>query len=491
MHQSKRRKVEHPPEAAECQYDWSASDNMSNWSLTSLTTGSSCKSTITMPTPPPDQGAPSFNANGTNEDTLVENLSLDVDTFPNVGSSRWEGETVNIFHPNSPTHRILKRRMSSAIAEEGSNGPRRKILKLGNPSASAIHERRALGKENSHHDNGSDSSNSSSSHHTPEKLYESYRPSGSPARVSGSRVAADVSFTDAGEAGTCRVDKSLVCKGFWEEIGKAGRICLPRRSGKTYNLTQLLLFYSISPEEEYLHSVPDIAISTGGIGTEDIQNMDVVEKCRRKREYLFEGSLLQTMHPEFYREHFMKYPVLHISFSKCKNVTLDSFLTSICGAIAHTTKKWLSRCKTQPNCNDSDIVSAIESLQGYLNIFSQSRVLKSSGQVDYECLVIYLLEGLSELVFNCFGRYMLLIDEYDIPFITVHLASWSKEEKQTAQGIIKLLFQTMLKDNRHLLRGLLFGVFEIPLTEMGSGANNIKDIRMVPCEESDIQGNIL
>ncbi|KAJ2530142.1 hypothetical protein EV175_007320, partial [Coemansia sp. RSA 1933] len=33
--------------------------------------------------------------------------------------------------------------------------------------------------------------------------------------------------------------------------------------------------------------------------------------------------------------------------------------------------------------------------------------------------------------------------------------------------------------------------FEIPLTEMGSEANNIEDIRMVPCGESDIQGNIL
>ncbi|KAJ2861965.1 hypothetical protein GGI22_002319 [Coemansia erecta] len=113
MHQSKRRRVEHQPEAAECQYDWSASDNMSSWSLTSLTTGSSCKSTITLPTPPPDQSAPSFNANSTNgsgnEDTLVEQFSLDVDMFPNVGSSRWEGETVNIFHPHSPTHRILKR----------------------------------------------------------------------------------------------------------------------------------------------------------------------------------------------------------------------------------------------------------------------------------------------------------------------------------------------------------------------------------------------
>ncbi|KAJ2387505.1 hypothetical protein GGI23_006259, partial [Coemansia sp. RSA 2559] len=306
MHQSKRRRVEHQPEAAECQYDWSASDNMSSWSLASLTTGSSCKSTITMPTPPPDQSAPSFNANSTNgsgnEDTLVEHFSLDVDTFPNVGSSR---------------------RMSSAVAEEDRSGPRRKILKLGNLSASAMHERRAPGKENSHHDNGSDSSsssnsNSNSSHHTPEKLYESYRPSGSPARVSGSRVAASVKFTDAGGKGLCKVDKSLVCKGFWEEIEEAGRICLPRRSGKTYNLTQLLLFYSISPEEEYLHSVPDSAISTGGISTEGIQSMDVMERCRRKREYLFEGSLLQTMHPAFYREHFMKYPVLHISFSKCK-----------------------------------------------------------------------------------------------------------------------------------------------------------------------------
>ncbi|KAJ2252733.1 hypothetical protein EV176_007518, partial [Coemansia sp. RSA 451] len=49
----------------------------------------------------------------------------------------------------------------------------------------------------------------------------------------------------------------------------------------------------------------------------------------------------------------------------------------------------------------------------------------------------------------------------------------------------------MLKDNKHLIKGLLFGVFEIPLTEMGSGANNIKDIRMVPTEENDIRGSIL
>ncbi|KAJ2861964.1 hypothetical protein GGI22_002318, partial [Coemansia erecta] len=325
--------------------------------------------------------------------------------------------------------------MSSAVAEEDRSGPRRKILKLGSLSASAMHERRAPGKENSHHDNGSDSdssSNSNGSHHTPEKLYESYRPSGSPARVSGSRVAASVKFTDAGGKGLCKVDKSLVCKGFWEEIEEAGRICLPRRSGKTYNLTQLLLFYSISPEEEYLHSVPDSAISTGGISTEDIQSMDAVERCRRKREYLFEGSLLQTMHPAFYQEHFMKYSVLHISFSECKGVTLGGFMVDICDSIISAAEKWMD---------------FVEGRQEYVNPGVQRK-----------------LHNLEESLKSC---------------------------RQIAQGILKLLFQKMLKDNSHLLRGLLFGVFEIPLTEMGSGANNIKDIRMVPCEESDIQGNIL
>ncbi|KAJ2529752.1 hypothetical protein EV175_007347, partial [Coemansia sp. RSA 1933] len=108
---------------------------------------------------------------------LAENFSLDIDAFPNVGSRKW--------------------RRSSAVVGEDDGGPRRKIIRLSGFSASAIHERRAPDKENSHHDNGSDDS----SHHTPEKLYESYRPSRSPARVSGSRVAASVKFADAGGKG--------------------------------------------------------------------------------------------------------------------------------------------------------------------------------------------------------------------------------------------------------------------------------------------------
>ncbi|KAJ2488196.1 hypothetical protein EV174_000002 [Coemansia sp. RSA 2320] len=115
----------------------------------------------------------------------------------------------------------------------------------------------------------------------------------------------------------------------------------------------------------------------------------------------------------------------------------------------------------------------------------------SSQMSEYADLAQSLFKALSTLVSKQHGRYILLIDEYDIPFITIHLAEWSIEDKQAALDILKALFQEMLKDNKHLLKGLLFGVFEIPLTEMGSGANNIKDIRMIPVEESDIQGSIL
>ncbi|KAJ1641573.1 hypothetical protein LPJ64_006456, partial [Coemansia asiatica] len=52
------------------------------------------------------------------------------------------------------------------------------------------------------------------------------------------------------------------------------------------------------------------------------------------------------------------------------------------------------------------------------------------------------------------------------------------------------LLQMSIADRCRVKR-LLFGVFEIPLTELGSGANNIKEIRMIPTEESDIQSSIL
>ncbi|KAJ2556324.1 hypothetical protein IWW35_000064 [Coemansia sp. RSA 1878] len=368
------------------QFDWSAGEDMSYWSLTSLTSGSADTSMTSMPTPSPEMTPNLLNASySSNDETL---------TTTDTESS------------------------SQTVPAD------------------------------------SDDNIATGDQRTPEKLADSYRPSGSPTRVSGTKVVASVKFTEATDRGLCKVDKSLVCKGFWETIEEAGRICLPRRSGKTYNLTQLLLFFSQSPEHEYLTSIPDSIIDSSLLGSGGVAQLDMATKCRLKRECLFKDSLLQTMHPEFFQEHFMRYPVLHILLSKCKGKSLGIFIVNLCGAVSISYE------------------SADDGVK-YIN-FAQK-----------------LFEALSDFVSDVYGRYILLIDEYDIPFITVQLANWSAEDKQAAQGILKLLFQTMLKDNKHLIKGLLFGVFEIPLTEMGSGANNIKDIRMVPTEENDIRGSIL
>ncbi|KAJ1997818.1 hypothetical protein GGI04_005261, partial [Coemansia thaxteri] len=45
-------------------------------------------------------------------------------------------------------------------------------------------------------------------------------------------------------------------------------------------------------------------------------------------------------------------------------------------------------------------------------------------------------------------------------------------------------------DNRNLRKGFLIGVFEVELTGMGSGANSIEDIHLVPTNEGDIADNV-
>ncbi|KAJ2837149.1 hypothetical protein FBU31_001203 [Coemansia sp. 'formosensis'] len=310
--------------------------------------------------------------------------------------------------------------------------------------------------------------------------------SGSPTRVSGREVAVGTRFAECDSAtDPCKVDKSLVCIGFWESVKEVGRICLPRRSGKTYNLTQLLLFFSSSLELDYVEDIPNSMIP----GTDS--EMDIAALCRKKRECLFKDSLLQTMHRKFYAEHFMKYPVLYISLSKCKGASFGTFIRALCHTIANVAQKWIEEIKLVGTAVSDRARHPFEQLKRRLQSYESAIDLPENQMASYTDLAKLLFQMLSTFIAKQFGRYLLLIDEYDIPFISIHLAKWSDEDKQAALEVMKALFQDMLKDNNNLRKGLLFGVFEIPLTEMGSGANNIMDIHMIPTEESDIQVSLL
>ncbi|KAJ1996831.1 hypothetical protein GGI06_006662, partial [Coemansia sp. S85] len=187
----------------------------------------------------------------------------------------------------------------------------------------------------------------------------------------------------------------------------------------------------------------------------------------------------------------MKYPVLYISLSECKGASFGIFLKSLGNTLAGVAQKWVEEIElTRAQVSDRARYS-FEQLKRKLLVYENASDLPASLMAEHAELTQSLFQAISTFIAKQFGQYLLLIDEYDIPFISIHLAKWSEEDKQAALDVMKTLFQKMLKDNDNLRKGLLFGVFEIPLTEMGSGANNIKDIRMIPAEESDIQGSIL
>ncbi|KAJ2598653.1 hypothetical protein GGF39_002568, partial [Coemansia sp. RSA 1721] len=280
---------------------------------------------------------------GISDDTMAHTYSMDVLNLEDIGYD------VSLMHSsefslnlNTPTKKPTKKRKAEAPPEEPARLPKLSKHNKENKHVSTdLHEAtgsftraraRATSRRAVARARASDqflrrlSSPHSNVPRTPDKLFQLLRPSGSPTRVSGSKVVADVNFTDADYRGLCKVDKSLVCKGFWESIEKVGRICLPRRSGKTYNMIQMLLFFSMLPEATKLNRVSDSVIEECGFSTEQLLQMSVAERCRMKREWLFKDSLLKSMDPQFYQTHFMKYPVLQISLSECKGKTLGEFI---------------------------------------------------------------------------------------------------------------------------------------------------------------------
>ncbi|KAJ2384902.1 hypothetical protein GGI23_006830, partial [Coemansia sp. RSA 2559] len=265
----------------------------------------------------------------------------------------------------------------------------------------------------------------------------------SPSKVTGSYVAVGVGFTRI-EGGChqelCKVDKTLICKGFWEEIDEVGRIHLPRRFGKTFNLNIMRMFFSPSLESTSMRCIPDDVI-----GGDDISKLDTSQLYQKKREWLFRDSALKTQDPDFFNKHFCKHPVLFLSFANCKSPKFGGFIIQLCATMIQAFNSW-----------ELDI---------------QESGVKLSNYTD---------EAKQELD-NLISRpYILLVDEYDVPFITVYQSQWPKDQQQEARTILSGLFGTMFKGNSFLEKGLMVGVFPIPLGELSSGANNYRDVITVP-----------
>ncbi|KAJ2812461.1 hypothetical protein H4S07_001384 [Coemansia furcata] len=264
------------------------------------------------------------------------------------------------------------------------------------------------------------------------------RLSDSPTRVSGTQVSLGSQFAASCGSDRICVDKTLICKGFWDVVDDTSRICLPRRSGKTFNLQLLQLFFSPLPELDCLGILPD-----------DDDSNSAIALSRAKRESFFNESLLKKLHPEFFDEHFMKHPVVFISFESCKRRSSGGLVKRLCKAIARSVQHHLDELKHSKLTVCPEAIDAEMDLRGFLETVKQLRGLPNDDFAQRSELPCDLFSALSRFVRRQFGGYILLVDEYDIPFLTLLEGNWDEVDRDDSSTILETLFQDMFKVCTH------------------------------------------
>jgi hypothetical protein len=222
------------------------------------------------------------------------------------------------------------------------------------------------------------------------------------------------------EQGLVYIDKSqLIC----ELLDRPGvpvvLLPRPRRFGKSLNLSMLRCFFERS-SQDVSHLFEDLAVWRAGAS---------------------------------YREHFQRYPVIHVTF---KGVKAERF-EDAWAAIRETITKLFDAHRS---VLDDGVLSDTEA-QAYRQILDRSapRVLYQHALLD---LSRYLHRHHGEPV-------VLLIDEYDEPIHAGYVHGYAPEILDFFRGFLT----EALKGNPHLYKAVLTGILRIARESIFSGLNNL------------------
>ena len=266
------------------------------------------------------------------------------------------------------------------------------------------------------------------------------------------------------------VDKSLLVKKFVESEEKATLILRPRRFGKTLNLSMLC---------EFLSNRCGLAIGAPN---------------------LFTGLEISELYPEFCTEHQNKYPVILISLNELKTLSVDVLLGAVNSLIAKLFSFYTTECQT-----------AIEQLQKKGQNTTKMHLdfmTLVEGKADQKLLETSL-KFLSECLELYYGRkVIILIDEYDAVLNFVwreyckakrlyhesglempreEHVQW-KQEIFAIHTFIRHFLGAALKDNPHLFKGLMTGIYPMTKRDSASDLNNVQVYSLLDDEYKEFFG---
>ena len=233
------------------------------------------------------------------------------------------------------------------------------------------------------------------------------------------------------------VDKTLMIKDVLESNAKVTLFTRPRRFGKTLNQSMIKRFL----EDEI---------------TEQGDRID--------NSYLFDGLNI-SMCGEDILKHQQQYPVIFLSLKSAKQ---DTFAT----AFAMLIKEIASEFRRHQYILKSDIIA-----EDQKEVYREIMIRKAEHAEYYDAL-----KFLSECLAKYHGRNtIILIDEYDVPLENAYSRGFYDE----MMGFIRSLFESALKTNPYLEKGVITGCLRISKESIFTGLNNLEvhSLRSPYCDD--------
>ena len=222
------------------------------------------------------------------------------------------------------------------------------------------------------------------------------------------------------------VDKTLMIKELLESNAKAVLFTRPRRFGKTLNQSMIKRFL----EDEI---------------TEQGDRVD--------NSYLFDGLNISRCGEDILK-HQQQYPVIFLSLKSAKQNTFETAFTMLIKEIA-------SEFRRHQYVLKSDIIA-----EDQKEVYREIMTRKAEHAEYYDAL-----KFLSECLAKYHGKNtIILLDEYDVPLENAYTGGFYDE----MMGFIRSLFESALKTNPYLEKGVITGCLRISKESIFTGLNNLK-----------------
>jgi hypothetical protein len=251
------------------------------------------------------------------------------------------------------------------------------------------------------------------------------------------------------------VDKSLFIKEVIEDDSEVILITMPRRWGKSRNLEMLKRFLEIQVDREGNIINPEDSLNykmfygnNKALKPLKISNttIDVQDK---------EGEYL-AINPKDLQSQF---PVIAIDFKDCKGTSFEEVKNRLEGKIKETITEFSYLSKISIPHKNGTIGSKYNDL------------LEKVESDD----IGTGLQTLSELLHTYHNqKAWILIDEYDAAINKAYMEFDEKQAKQTVE-LFRSVYETTLKENPHLEKGLMTGVNRLAKASIFSGLNNLTE----------------